>query len=180
MKYPQAYIDYLIYFHVTRDYFECHEVLEEHWKKDPQENRKQHWVALIQLAVALYHHRRGNKQGAKTMYERVVQLISDEQVALTGLDLDVFKLLDQIQKQQAALQAATAFSNLDLPMTNQLVQACEKRCPELLAVSWSVNHAEVPNEIVNKHRERDLQAVIDEREKQLALRQAKREKKKRL
>ncbi len=34
MMYPNAYLDYLVYFHGHRDYFECHEVLEEYWKKD--------------------------------------------------------------------------------------------------------------------------------------------------
>lgn len=51
--YPKAYIDYLVYFHGLRDYFECHEVLEEHWKKDDKAERKKYWVGLIQIAVAL-------------------------------------------------------------------------------------------------------------------------------
>ena len=33
MVYPEAYIEYLMYFHGNRDYFECHEVLEEYWKE---------------------------------------------------------------------------------------------------------------------------------------------------
>ncbi|PAD68333.1 hypothetical protein CHH83_14265, partial [Bacillus sp. 7586-K] len=33
--YDQEYIDFLVHFHCDRDYFECHEILEEHWKKDP-------------------------------------------------------------------------------------------------------------------------------------------------
>lgn len=31
--YPTAYIKYLFHFHTDRDYFECHELLEEHWKQ---------------------------------------------------------------------------------------------------------------------------------------------------
>lgn len=36
--YPEAYIEYLAEFHGSRDYFECHELLEEHWKKTLREN----------------------------------------------------------------------------------------------------------------------------------------------
>ncbi len=63
--YPKAYIDYLVEFHATRDYFECHEILEEYWKEDPPKKRKRYWVGFIQLAVALYHHRRQNTAGQK-------------------------------------------------------------------------------------------------------------------
>ena len=34
-EYPEAFISYLIEFHATRDYFECHELLEEYWKAHP-------------------------------------------------------------------------------------------------------------------------------------------------
>ncbi|MCD2486520.1 DUF309 domain-containing protein, partial [Staphylococcus aureus] len=50
--YPKAYIDYLVEFHATRDYFECHEILEEYWKEDPPKKRKRYWVGFIELAVA--------------------------------------------------------------------------------------------------------------------------------
>ncbi len=49
--YPEAYVAFLHEFHTTRDYFECHEILEEYWKEDPPEQRKEYWVGLIQLAV---------------------------------------------------------------------------------------------------------------------------------
>lgn len=31
--YPPEYIEFLYHFHCDRDYFECHEILEELWKK---------------------------------------------------------------------------------------------------------------------------------------------------
>lgn len=52
--YPKAYIEYLVHFHSDRDYFECHEILEEHWKQD---GRNKGWLVLIQTAVAFYHYR---------------------------------------------------------------------------------------------------------------------------
>ena len=64
MGYPKAYILYLVHFHGDRDYFECHEILEEHWKEMDPKDRMSHWVGLIQIAVAVYHERRENRQGA--------------------------------------------------------------------------------------------------------------------
>ncbi|WP_205628902.1 DUF309 domain-containing protein, partial [Acinetobacter baumannii] len=51
--YPEALIDYLVYFHADRDFFECHEVLEDYWKSLPKEERSLFWVGLIQIAVGL-------------------------------------------------------------------------------------------------------------------------------
>lgn len=53
VNYPQAYIEYLEYYHGARDYFECHEVLEEYWKENPSSPLSAAWVGLIQLAVAM-------------------------------------------------------------------------------------------------------------------------------
>ncbi|WP_260405419.1 DUF309 domain-containing protein, partial [Paenibacillus sp. 598K] len=64
--YPDDYIQYLIEFHVTRDYFECHELLEEYWKEQPGDDPfYDTWVGLIQIAVSQYHHRRSNHRGAR-------------------------------------------------------------------------------------------------------------------
>lgn len=36
--YPAEYLEYLVYFHADRDYFECHEILEEYWKEQGMNN----------------------------------------------------------------------------------------------------------------------------------------------
>jgi hypothetical protein len=47
----------------TREFFECHEVLEEIWAPSVQPER---WFlqSLIHFAVGFYHHQRGNTVGA--------------------------------------------------------------------------------------------------------------------
>ena len=47
----------------TREFFECHEVLEEIWTPTVQPER---WFlqSLIHFAVGFYHHERGNTVGA--------------------------------------------------------------------------------------------------------------------
>ena len=48
--YPEAYIDFLVHFHGDRDWFECHERLEEYWKEHPDDPKSDTWVGLIQVA----------------------------------------------------------------------------------------------------------------------------------
>lgn len=64
MAYEPLYVAYLIYFNRDRDYFECHEVLEELWL---EQDRDPLYKALLQAAVGLYHFRNGNIRGAAIM-----------------------------------------------------------------------------------------------------------------
>lgn len=172
--YPKPYLDYLIYFHVERDYFECHEVLEEHWKEQPRGKRQLHWVALIQLAVGLYHHRRGNNSGAKRMYEKAAAIMASHTEALAKLGLDVPILLEQLHRQQQTLQP---FTDLNLPLSNEALLHCKERCHEL-GLEWCIiNSSLVDDTIFHKHTTRNRDEVVAERARQLVLRQTKKEEK---
>ena len=84
--YPDAYIDYLVQFQAVRDYFECHEILEEYWKQHPDSPYRETWVMLIQLAVSLYHHRRGNLRGAVKLMKGALRRYQAEHMAQLGVD----------------------------------------------------------------------------------------------
>jgi predicted metal-dependent hydrolase len=168
--YPKAYLDFLIYFHSDRDYFECHEVLEEHWKEQPQKYRHSHWVGLIQIAVGLYHHRRGNINGAWRMYDKAISIIGKEQKAISELGLDVSKLLEQLKAQQLLLKKPPhTFFDLDLPITDdQLLQECIERCLQL-GKEWCTQK-QVPETLIHKHSLRDRNEIVKERARQLTIR----------
>lgn len=55
--------EYVYYFEYLRDYFECHELLEEFWKNKPEFTKQDFEVGLILLATGQYHMRRGNITG---------------------------------------------------------------------------------------------------------------------
>ena len=84
--YPESYIRYLEYFHGSKDYFECHEVLEEYWKEHPDSPYRKTWVGLIQVAVAMYHQRRENLAGAKKMLSSSIRLLSVQDLEQLGVD----------------------------------------------------------------------------------------------
>lgn len=127
--YPKAYIDYLVEFHATRDYFECHEILEEYWKEDPPKKRKRYWVGFIQLAVALYHHRRQNTAGAKRLMANSIRILQAEHRAVEDLGLDHGRLLELMQSVYEQIETGSAYKSIMLPIKDEkLEEACRIEC----------------------------------------------------
>ncbi len=127
--YPKAYIDYLVEFHATRDYFECHEILEEYWKEDPPKERKRYWVGFIQLAVALYHHRRQNTAGAKRLMANSIRILQAEHQAVEDLGLDHGHLLELMQTVYEQIETGSAYKSIMLPIKDEkLKEACRNEC----------------------------------------------------
>ncbi|ARK30224.1 DUF309 domain-containing protein [Halalkalibacter krulwichiae] len=175
--YPTAYLDYIIYFHVERDYFECHEVLEEYWKKKPTNERDDYWVGLIQIAVGLYHHRRQNDNGALRMYQKALEALSNHSSAISQLSLDVAKLEQLLLEQIDSINLRQLpFTDLDLPITDdKLLNACQARC-EKLGLQWIFADSQsIKDSIIHKHSRRDRTEVIKERDKQLQKRKERRQ-----
>jgi uncharacterized protein len=57
------------------DFYACHETLEPLWLAASGTERT-YWHALIQAAVALHHHQRGNLKGATSVYHRAAEKLS--------------------------------------------------------------------------------------------------------
>ncbi|MDF2681427.1 MAG: hypothetical protein K0R47_2617 [Brevibacillus sp.] len=172
--YPQPYLDYLVQFHVERDYFECHEILEEYWKSFPPEQRKAVWVGLIQIAVALYHQRRGNQNGAIKMLTSAVRLLEQhhEEIQQLGLDSPALNLL--LKKRLEEIRSGIAYHSLALPIREEaLRKAYEHACALRNA---PVNRDSDMNDhyLMNKHTLRDRSDVFAERQRQIDLREQRR------
>ncbi|WYP28189.1 DUF309 domain-containing protein [Alkalihalobacillus sp. FSL W8-0930] len=167
MHYPKAYIDFLIYFHTDRDYFECHEVLEEHWKTTPRKKGDHYWVALIQLAVGLYHERRQNLEGAKRMFTSSRRIIQNDPHAIKKLGLDSHQLLEMINDRLNQMEHTESFSDMNLPIDDpRLLLECRSAC-EAKELVWCAPSMLDREELVHKHSRRDRSEVIAERALQL-------------
>ncbi|MGO4964372.1 DUF309 domain-containing protein [Bacillus paralicheniformis] len=164
--YPQAYIDYLAEFHGSRDYFECHEILEDHWKKDNPGERKSYWVGLIQLAVALYHQRRNNFAGAERLMANSIRILVSEKDAVESLGLDYSRFIKLLRKTYQKIKAHSPYESIMLPITDEsLIKACRKQC-EKKSYEWGAN--DPPDVfIIDKHLLRDRTEVVAERKKQI-------------
>lgn len=159
--YPKAYIEYLLHFHATRDYFECHEVLEEHWKQT-----KEHiWIGLIQLAVGMYHYRRGNIAGAKRMFTKAMRACQKEKQAYEALGIHVEQLVSLLHTYVKRIDDGQPYESICLPIHDiSLLHICQQQC-DVKGVVWG-EKSDMSNEyIIHKHKLRDRSDVVAERER---------------
>ncbi|MCY8174036.1 DUF309 domain-containing protein [Bacillus inaquosorum] len=165
--YPKAYIDYLVEFHASRDYFECHEILEEYWKDDPPNQREMYWVGFIQLAVALYHHRRKNTAGAKRLMANSIRILQAEKQAVECLGLDHSRLLELMQSVYEQIEMGSSYKSIMLPIKDEkLEEACRVECKKK-EYTWGQPSTLTDTFLIDKHRLRDRTDVILEREKEI-------------
>jgi uncharacterized protein len=83
-NYERLYIEFIYYFNCVRDYFECHEVMEELWL---EEGRNPLYQGLLQVAVGLYHHQNGNVSGAIKLFTQAVEKLVHYPADSLGIDL---------------------------------------------------------------------------------------------
>lgn len=164
VAYPEAYLSYLVYFHGVRDYFECHEVLEEEWKKHPRGERQSYWQGLIQIAVALYHWRRGNLVGAERSVLNAIANLEGERTHLRELALDYPQVMAQLQELLSKVKNGHPYESINLPITDaSLIEKCEKRCREKGCTMFNPSDMTDTN-LIHKHQMPNRDQVISKRE----------------
>lgn len=170
--YPKDYIKYLIHFHGDRDYFECHEILEEYWKQTDPGNKESIWVGLILMAVSAYHHRRGNFSGAKRTMEKSKRIFELNAESFTAVGLDYQQLFSLVSDRVEEIQAKVPYRSFSLPINDPvLLKQCSDKCKEQ-GLIWESESDLSNNEIVHRHKLRDRSNVIDERNKAIAAKKA--------
>ena len=79
-----------------KEYFECHEVIEELWLETPSEDEyRDLYKGVIQAAAAIYQFDRGILSGALGLYETAVEYLGLYRPDALGLNVD--KLIAQLQ-----------------------------------------------------------------------------------
>lgn len=100
--YPPLYLKGIRLFN-EREFFECHDVLEELWTETVGEERR-FLQGLIQAAVGLFHFGNGNLGGARKMYLAAVEKLRPYGDVYWGLNLS--KLLSDLRTAFEELLAA--------------------------------------------------------------------------
>lgn len=131
--YPDQYLAFFYHFHTTRDYFECHEVLEDLWLEC---GRDPFYQGLLQIAVALYHHRNGNLGGAQKMLvaaKRKIALYPStwEGVNLADLLIKIQHYQNQMNNGEVGLDDAP-WNSFRLILDDQLTQQIKEQFPRYL------------------------------------------------
>jgi predicted metal-dependent hydrolase len=89
----------------SRQFFVCHEVLEEVWtpERDP---RRRFLQSLIHMAVSMYHRERGNPEGAVRQLRKGLRKLKDYLPECEGIDTarlhgDATRALEAIERGEA-------------------------------------------------------------------------------
>ncbi|WP_216830434.1 DUF309 domain-containing protein [Alkalihalobacterium elongatum] len=172
MKYPQEFIDYLLYFHSSRDFFECHEVLEEYWKSE-EGGKEKVWVGFIQIAVGLYHYRRKNYEGAKKMISSALSILERETTKIAELGINSKQLLLDLPQIKDSIEKKLPYSDYNIPIEDKsLLEACTEQCKKENR-SWCSPSDFNNTYLINKHTLRNRDDVIHERARQKQLKNRK-------
>jgi predicted metal-dependent hydrolase len=122
--YPQLFVDFLYYFNVERDYYECHEVLEELWL---EEGRERFYQGLLQVAVALHHARNDNRGGAEKLFRGALNKLEDTKDAVRmGIDVEQVKAETRARLELLFIHGTGAVTPFDIrivdPVLKRLVE----------------------------------------------------------
>lgn len=90
-------------------FFDAHEVLEDVWRAAPAEQKK-FLQGLIQLAVALHHHSKGNAVGALSLLKRAARNLAAEPHPARGIRVP--DLLHSIREWAGAIEQGTPLPSL--------------------------------------------------------------------
>ncbi|GGD64136.1 DUF309 domain-containing protein [Paenibacillus nasutitermitis] len=168
-NYPETYVTFLVEFNGTRDYFECHELLEDYWKSHPGDALADTWVGLIQIAVASYHYRRGNSQGAVKMFRKSLERLLPERLEQLGLNGD--GLMRIVEAKLSELEQGASFRDIILPILDQrLLDRCMQHCSSRNII-WGAKSPH-DEELLHRHKLRDRSDVIEARAAAIAVRKS--------
>jgi uncharacterized protein len=121
-SYDALYVQFVYYFTIPRDYFECHEVMEELWL---EEGRDPLYQGLLQVAVGLYHYRNGNLGGAVKLFTAAVEKLEGFPAETLGIDLG--KLVEEsklyLSKLKRVEEEPFAFYDLDIQILDPALEA---------------------------------------------------------
>lgn len=130
-KYDPLYVDYLVYFNRDRDYFECHEVLEELWLA---EDREPVYKGLLQVAVGMYHYRNQNLRGAQLMLNSALQILEPYPEQILGIELGLLlsSCRNALEKLQHSDQNPVPYHDYTIVISDdELEEAVYERSKEL-------------------------------------------------
>ncbi len=101
-----------------QQFFTCHELLEEIWLEEPEEE-KLFYQGLIQVAAAFHHQQRGNRTGFESLLRAGVEKLRRYPPTYHGVDLAA--LLAALDPWLDCLERSQPTDHLTVPA---IVQSC--------------------------------------------------------
>lgn len=107
-EYDPRFVRFLVLFNRDRDYYTCHDVMEELWL---EEGRSRFWQGLLQVAVGLHHYGNGNDAGAVKLLRAALEKLDGYADAEAGID--VRRLRSDAASALSSLEARLADGGAD-------------------------------------------------------------------
>nr|WP_263313225.1 DUF309 domain-containing protein [Mammaliicoccus sp. Marseille-Q6498] len=161
-------ISFHYHFHVLRHYFECHDILEEHWKDQEHFTKNDAIVSLILFSTACYHYRRGNFKGALKSYKNALQ-VAELNTEFEHLGIEKAQYISLINTQLMRIEQGETYNNIQLPLTTACYQSLESTYEDF---EFNYN-TDVSDYIKHYHLLRDRSEVIKSRNLAYELRHSK-------
>lgn len=108
MKNREKYFEFIDTFQNQRDFFKCHEILEEIWIEETKcETRKHLSINLLLISVGLYHWRNKNFKGAIQVFENSLNNYDEVSMEMESIGIDskilkkiVLDIVDNLKNKQ--------------------------------------------------------------------------------
>lgn len=103
-------------FNDKKDYFECHEILEEIWIEETNQNTKQHpAIILLLISVGMHHWSKNNISGATKVFQRALTNYKYLEDVGEKLKIDTLKLKNILEIKLTAVINEETFSPFIIP-----------------------------------------------------------------
>lgn len=158
--FQQLFVDYCTYFNGNKDYFECHEVLEEYWKDIAPGDKDHPFVGYVQLATGLYHWRRGNTDGALRILKKAKRNVEANRDAIFFEFVNLPQLLQDIDTTLERIIKCKPFQPFQLVITNATLQT-------MVSEQIAKLPEQDPAFLFNKHMLRDRSDILEARAEKL-------------
>lgn len=171
---PEPFVHYLAQYHGTRDYFECHEIMEEYWKEKKEAAYEGSWLVLIRIAVMQYHARRGNGSGALKLLAKADSEIEPDRMDELGLDGRQLKRMLGQRRDRWIDADCVVYDDFNLPIADPALLEAAVRKTETLGAIWLSPGVTADANVVHRHLVRDRTEVVVAREVSIRSRQKER------
>jgi predicted metal-dependent hydrolase len=161
--YPHQYAEFLAEYHGSRDFFECHEIMEEYWKQQAGSRYEGCWLVFVRISVACYHARRGNWAGARKLMAKAAEEADPAKMSELGLDGERLAWLLANTSEQWNHSDDPVYHDLDLPIADpRLTQEGIRICSDK-GWRWGMPSAQADGFVIHKHLRRDRAQVVEKR-----------------
>ncbi|MCQ8211327.1 DUF309 domain-containing protein [Cetobacterium somerae] len=116
MRNKERYYEFIDVFQNQRDFFKCHEILEEVWIEETRCKTRNHVsINLLLIAVGLYHWKNKNIKGAIQVLENSLNNYDNVSLELEKLNIDSKELKKIIQLKLSELRNGKEYQDVYLP-----------------------------------------------------------------